>query len=293
MKKTTISFGIHLTAWFLIASTLAAAPSLYVVTGDNLLRYNAASGRFIGIVGTQPGASAGSYTGVWSGPDGAVYTMSSSGVWRWNVENGTASQIVEFGAEVRVVPAGIAFGSDGLLYVVTGDNLLRYDVASGQFLGVVATQPGASAGSYTGVWSGPDGGVYTMSSNGIWRWDIESGTASQVVEFGPEVPVVPAGVVVSEDGHIYVVSGDMLLAYDFESGEFLGVVGEQAGASAGSYSGLGTGFQDNILSLVSGGIWSWNRRSGSARELVTFGPEVPVVPAGFVVIPTENGRSSR
>ena len=180
------------------------------------------------------------------------------------------------------------FGAGGLLYVPTDDSLLRYDVSDGEFLGVVGTHPGASAGSYTGVTAGSDAGIYTLSYNGVWRWDVNAGTAAQVVAFGPEVPYAPAGVVVGDDGHIYLMSGDTLLAYDAETGQFLGAIGTEPGASAGSYTGLVGGVRDNIYSLAPTGIWLWNLGGGSARELVTFGTEIAVAPAGFVLIPNAN-----
>jgi len=274
------------------ASALAtqAAPLMYVVSDDRLSQYQAASGRFQGIVGTQHGATHGSYTGITLGPDGAIYSFGDRGIWRWDVETGTAMLAIPFGQEVTYGPGGFVFGNDGLLYVTSDNSLLRYDPINGHFIGVVGTQIGASAGSYTCITLGPDGAIYSIGDHGIWRWDVETGTAMLAIPFGREVTYGPGGFVFGNDGLLYVTSDNSLLRYDSQSGRFLGIVGTQTGASLGSHTGIAVGLSGDIYSLGDKGLWQWNTHNGSAKLVVRFCPEVTSAPAGFVVA-FENGEN--
>src|SRR5687768_13375308 len=80
---------------------------LYVTSGDNLLRYDASTGAFVGVVGSFPGFSSGSFRDdLTFGPDGALYTIGSGAIWRTDIETATSSPFVIFGAELTAQPGG-------------------------------------------------------------------------------------------------------------------------------------------------------------------------------------------
>ena len=282
-----MKLGILLTTTlFAAALTSRAVPTVYLTLGDDIPQYHAFSGNFLGNLGTFPGVNiSGDSSELTAGPDGALYSIGSGGIWRTDIETATSAPFVTFGAELTVQPGGIAFADDGFLYVTSGDNLLRYDASTGAFVGVVGTFPGFSPGSFRDdLTFGPDGALYTLGSVGraraLWRTDIETATASPFIIFGGEVTVSPGGFVFADDS-IYVTSGDNVLEYDAQTGAFLGVVGAFPGAFAGSsLDNLVLGQDGLIYSQGPGGIWRINIHSGTATEII----DLETRASGFVIV---------
>ena len=160
---------------------------LYVTVGDSLLRYDATTGAFVGVVGTFPGFSSGSFRDdLTLGPDGDLYTIGSSptAIWRTDIETATSSPFVVFGEELTAQPGGFVFVGDSI-YISSRDNLLEYDAETGAFLGVVGTFPGAFSGSFLdNLVLGQDGMIYSQGPAGIWRINIHSGTATELINLG-------------------------------------------------------------------------------------------------------------
>jgi streptogramin lyase len=115
------------------------------------------------------------------GPDGLLYV--SDGDFNFSTQRimrldpGTGAVVDAIGGGGLEKPAGIAFGSDGLLYAASAgtDEILRYDPADRHFLGVFASgggldEPGAIA-------FGGDGHLYVVSeeTEEILRSDGSSG----------------------------------------------------------------------------------------------------------------------
>src|SRR6266850_1217969 len=143
-KNVRLGCGMLLLA----IATASAVPGVYLTTGDSLLRYDLNTG-FVGVVGTFPGATRGSFSDLLTtGPGGRIYSLGNSGIWQWDVGQGTASQIITFGPELTAAPGGMATSGNSL-YLTVGDSLLQYDPDTGAFIGIVGTFPGATRGSFS------------------------------------------------------------------------------------------------------------------------------------------------
>jgi hypothetical protein len=275
------------TTLFATVLTTRAVPTVYLTLGDDIPQYHAFSGNFLGNLGTFPGVNiSGDSSELTVGPDGALYSIGSGGIWRTDIETATSSPFVVFGEEVQVQPGGIAFADDGFLYVTSGDNLLRYDASTGAFVGVVGSFPGFSFGSFSDdLTFGPDGALYTLGPSprggAIWRTDIETATSSPFVIFGSGQLTAAPGGFVFVDGSIYVSSADRLLEYDAETGALIGEVGTFPGAFAGSFlDNLVLGQDGMIYSQGPSGIWRININSGTATEII----DLETRASGFVIL---------
>src|SRR5262245_4837577 len=113
------------------------------------------------------------------------------------------------------------------------DQVLRYDLASGAFLGVFAS--GGGLVNPVGLTFGPDGNLYVASgeTDRVLRYDGGSGAFLGVFAQGGGLDA-PRQVNFGPDGNLYVASGatNRILRYDGASGAFLGVF-----ASGGNLSG--------------------------------------------------------
>jgi len=113
------------------------------------------------------------------------------------------------------------------------DQVLRYDLASGAFLGVFAA--GGGLDNPVGLTFGPDGNLYVASgeTDQVLRYDGASGAFLRVFAQGGGLDA-PRQVNFGPDGGLYVASGatNRILRFDGASGAFLGVF-----ASGGNLSG--------------------------------------------------------
>lgn len=109
------------------------------------------------------------------GPDGRLYVSSgaevaSSAVLRFDARTGASLGVFASGHGLHR-PYGMAFGSDGLLYVASfmTDEIFRFNAGTGAFVDVFAHgdgQPGGLNGPNSLVF-GPDGGLYVTTEGSV------------------------------------------------------------------------------------------------------------------------------
>ena len=123
-------------------------------------------------------------------------------------------------------PIGLTFGPDGHLYVGSGDTnqVLRYDGATGAFLGVFASSPLLNGVRHVNF--GPDGDLYVANGGGdnIVAFDGVSGAVRGVFASAPGLNG-PTSFTFGPDGNLYVVSvlTNQVFRFDGASGAFLDV----------------------------------------------------------------------
>jgi streptogramin lyase len=141
-----------------------------------LLRYDAVTGNFGGVFSTK--ATQGLILFCF-GPDGDLYETDNVGVARYDGTTGAyKGYFVTPGSGGLSAPQDLTFGPDGDLYVASRDssNVLRYDGATGDFLGVYASGGGLGATHHVNF--RPDGDLYVTS--------YVSGVGSNIIRFrGP------------------------------------------------------------------------------------------------------------
>ena len=106
------------------------------------------------------------------GPDGNLYVTSSNNnsIVRFDGQTGQFLDVFASGPEL-VEPVDLVFGDDGLLYVsnayslAPGDgNVVRYDPATGAYLGEFVTAGSGGMAWAAGIAFGPDGDMYVLDS---------------------------------------------------------------------------------------------------------------------------------
>ncbi len=125
---------------------------------------------------------------------------------------------------------GMVYGPDGNLYVGSQntDEVLRYDAATGAFLGpfVTAGSGGLNGPSVDGLIFRPDGRLYVGSknSNSVLRYDATTGAfLDAFVPTGSGGLLEPKGMTFAPDGSLLVSSGtNEVLRYSGTTGAFLG-----------------------------------------------------------------------
>jgi outer membrane protein assembly factor BamB len=223
--------------------SLAAAGDLLVSSRftNNVLRYNAQTGAFIGVFATGNGLA--NPNGIAYGPDHNLYVGlgDQSRVFRFDGQTGDF--LNEF-----VGPStpgglgncrGIAFGPEGDLYVCSAANnqVLRYDGATGAFVGVAASGQGMSGP--VGLTFGPDGNLYVgcALSNAVYAFTTV-GTFIRSYQCGTNRNHV--GTVFDRAGRLLVAQSvsNNVLAYDPVTGTCLGIVAQGNGLNIPIYLAL-------------------------------------------------------
>jgi len=169
--------------------TFGTDGNIYVTNQQNISQYNGITGAFIqNFTPANPNSNLSnvSFTGIAVGPDGAIYAADGNGspfdpyhdsVLRLDVTN-ILNPFTTFVSSSHAVngdashplsgPTGITFGSDGNLYIASGENaaiggrVLRFSGMSNMLDTFV---PNGSAGLNlaTGLVFGPDGNLYVSS----------------------------------------------------------------------------------------------------------------------------------
>ncbi len=150
------------------ALTFDAAGDLYLANtqNNNILRYNTATGDYLGVFAT---GRSGFPVDLKFGPDGMLYVLSDA-VYRYDGLTGEyIDQLVDSSTSPINGARALTFDAAGDLYLANtqNNNILRYDTATGDYLGVFATGQSAFP---VDLQFGPDGMLYVLS-DGIFRYD--------------------------------------------------------------------------------------------------------------------------
>jgi hypothetical protein len=254
---------------------------LYVASGntDQVLRYDAQTGAFVdvafahgdaGVVLDTPWAMA-------FGPDGRLYVggRRSDNVLRYDPAMGTVEEYIAAGGAVRA-PAGLTFGSDGLLYVAnsdfgpTDDSPLQDQVvrfqgpaggSPGQFVDVFVARGDNGLDSPNGLLF--DGDVlYVCNTRGdsVHRYDRATGAFQGVFVAQNSGGLDTPSHLAVRSGYLYVTSQStrQLLRYNAADGGFVD-------APAAPVSG-GFAFDQ------SGNVYGGNVSTASASGILRYGP---------------------
>lgn len=174
-RAVVVSFLVLGSAPF--APPMTAQGALLVTSRftDEVLRYDAASGEFLGVFASGGGLD--NPVGLTFGPDGNLYVGSGETDEVLRYDGATGAFLGSFGGGGLDAPRQLNFGPGGDLFVASGatNEILRFDAASGTFLGVFAA--GGGLDGPTSFTFGPDGDLFVGSvlDDRILRFDGESG----------------------------------------------------------------------------------------------------------------------
>ena len=207
-----------------LSSSGASQTALFVTSRftDEVLRYDAASGAFLGVFAAGGGLD--NPVGLTFGPDGHLYVASgdSDEVLRYDGTSGAFLGVFAAGGNLSG-PTSFTFGPDGDLYVgsVLTHRVKRFDGASGVFLGNFVAQ---GLNGPHDLAFGPDGLFYVSNAfdNRVKRFDGTSGALVDVFIADPALSA-PLGLAWDELGRLYVANqgGNEVRRYDGETGAYL------------------------------------------------------------------------
>jgi len=199
---------------------------LYVKSdGPSILRFDGATGRFLNtfIASGTPGFNAPAQM-AW-GPDGHLYTdLAGTGlnqVHRWHGQTGAFLGVAASGQGIQRI-CGIAFGSDGLLYVADQDRfagtrydrILRFNGATGAFVDVFV--PSGNLEDTCPFEIGVDGDIYIADqwTRDIRRFNGANGSFKGIFASGAPISnPVPFYARSGPDGLLYVANGSGIHRY--------------------------------------------------------------------------------
>lgn len=139
--------------------------------------------------------------------------------------------------------SGIAFGPDGNLYVVVGNDIDKYNPQTGTFLGVFAAGAGVGAIAF-----GPDGNLYGLSNNGVLKFNGSTG-ANLGYFIAANTFSFPVDLTFGPDGNLYVsdwLGGLGVLKYNGSTGAFITTVAPNGSANMEASFGIRFGQDGNI-----------------------------------------------
>jgi len=149
-----------------------------------------------------------------------------------------------------VVLASIAIADDLLVCDLLGDQVLRYDGTTGEFLGIFAAGPAIDGPE--GITVGPDGNVYIASeySGNVTKWSPSGAYLGEFVSSGEGGLAGEQDLEFGPDGNLYVMShialgSDSIWKFDGTTGEFLEMHG--LGGAPGHTHGLSWRASDGDL----------------------------------------------
>jgi sugar lactone lactonase YvrE len=208
----------------LIASKADAALLIGNTEGNNIVVFDESTGTFQGDFTTPGLGGLQSPDALTIGPDGNLYVSSggnsglnlldpaypqNSAILRYSLTGEFLGVAASGGGLTR--PYGNAFAPDGSLFVSSfrTNQILRYDVTTGVFLGVFASDNNSGLGSVNGLNGpngllfGPDGSLYvtTQGSANDANGSLAFPFASQVLRYSPEQV---AGLAPSETPSIFI-----------------------------------------------------------------------------------------
>lgn len=208
------------------ALPVAQAGDLLVASrfSDQVLRYDLASGAFLGVFASGGGLD--NPVGLTYGPDGALYVVSADSDEILRYDGNTGAFLGAFVVGPLLGGRQLNFGPQGDLYLASGsgDRILRYDGTSGVLLGVAAQ--GGGLDGPTSFTFGPGGDLYVGSVLGdaVLRFDGQTGAFEGV--FAHEHLDGPHDVAFGPEGHLYVSNAfgsEDVVRFDGQTGAFLDV----------------------------------------------------------------------
>ena len=201
-----------------LLSSTALSQELLVsnYNGDNIQRYDAASGAYLGAIPGVPGAQSMNY-----GPDGNLYVVAEKVNRVLRLDGTTGALIDTFVSDDPLTPQDETGGLNGptaavlspngelLVASFNNDSILRYDGVTGAFLGLLVGPGTALNGPDAGMLIGPDGLLYVPGfySNTIHRYDPLTGAElTPFVSAGAGNLSRPRMLRFRSDGWLYVSS---------------------------------------------------------------------------------------
>ena len=145
-------------------------------------------------------------------------------------------------------PIGLAFGSDGDLYVASAlsDMVIQYNGSTGQFIDQFVNAGDGGLNNPTGILFGADGHLYVASAitNQVLLYDGQSGDFIDVFASGNMS--VPIGIIFGPERNFYVASfqTDSVIKYDGISGDFLEVFATGGGLDGSHFMLFGPNIGD-------------------------------------------------
>ena len=192
---------------------------------DSILRFAPTTGAIVNEFATGNGIT--DPVDVKIGPDGLLYVSSevSNNVLRYNAATGAFIDSFVTTGNVE----GIAFGSDGNLYVADwGGKVIRYDITDGSYIDDFVTSGLGGLSQAYGIVFGPDGHLYVNSYNNhnVLRYDGNTGAfLGEFVSSGAGGLDNPEEMLFGPDGHLYISSlqTNNVLRYDGSTGAFIDI----------------------------------------------------------------------
>ncbi len=145
---------------------------------DSILRFDASSGAYLGKFVPGGSSSLDGPCGIaFHGGDLFIAGHLSGQAYRYDGTTGAFE--LAFGKNVLTTPNGVAFGSDGNLYVVSGDTFAieKFDPLTGAYLGQFVAAGAGGLSRPTGIEFGPDQNLYvaSLTTDSIKRFDGVTG----------------------------------------------------------------------------------------------------------------------
>jgi streptogramin lyase len=171
--------------------------------------------------------------------EGADLLVSSSGfgaVVRYDTATGASQTLVAPGSGGLVNADGVTVGPDGAVYVCseTGKRVLRFDRATGAYLGDFVAAGSGGLGQCEDLAFGPDGNLYVTNpesdanprNDQVLRYDGATGAFRDVFVTTRSGGLhTPSGLVFGPGGDLFVASTNtsQILRYDGTTGAFRGI----------------------------------------------------------------------
>jgi outer membrane protein assembly factor BamB len=230
------------------------------------------------------------------GPDGDVYISpysfqnAAGGNRIYHYRGDTGAFVGTMTAAQLSGPRGLAFGSDGKLYVSSADtnSILKFDPGTGAFLGVFAT-----ASTPIGLAFGPDGNLYVANAGvpgSIQR--IDGATGASLGTFTSSLLDNPQALVFGPDHMLYVHSqyNYKILKFDAAAGTLAGTFFNGAypyNPSAGMVWGPdGKLYTGNLTNgAANDGVWRFNSGGGLDTYFIGGDGNFSATGVAFTAVP--------
>ena len=267
----------------LVLTGRASAFPVYVFADHALHRFDSADGTFVNTVGLYNQVYGGDLQ---RGPDGLLYSLGDSGLWRIDPITGSGQQYIPFftiASPVTSTPGGFTLAHDGAAYVFADNKLFKFD-NTGAFQSTVGTYNQIYGGD---IQFGPDGKLYALGDSGLWSIDPQYGTASEIIPFftlASPVTSTPTAFTLNEQG-IFIFSAHALHKFNSGTGAFVGTIGNYNQVHGDELQFAPDG---SLHAIGDSGLWRINPQTGGGQLYLPFflpGSPVQSTPGGFTVLP--------